>query len=140
PSAGARYINYCPKSWSYYKLSCFRYFRQPRSWDEAEKHCQASHPGAHLAWVEEPQEATTLQRAISYYQRTQPVWLGLRYQLESRAWQWVRGDKYSITSGLAGNGAHGGTCGMLTHLSAGFTLWSSADCTQKHHYICKFTP
>lgn len=22
----------------------------------------------------------------------------------------------------------------------GFTLWSSTDCAQQHHYICKFTP
>ncbi|NXY51846.1 REG4 protein, partial [Ceuthmochares aereus] len=138
-SAGAMYIDYCPKGWSYYKLSCFRYFRQPQSWDEAERQCQGSHPGAHLAWVEEPQEADTLRKAISYYQRAQPVWLGLRYQNESQAWQWVRGDKYSVTSGLDGNGARGGSCAILTHLS-GFTLWSSADCAQRYHYICKVTP
>ncbi|XP_042641128.1 regenerating islet-derived protein 4 [Tyto alba] len=137
--AGARYISYCPKGWSYYKLSCFRYFHQLRSWDEAESQCQANHAGAHLAWVEEPREAATLRRVISYYQRVQPVWLGLRYGRESRAWQWVSGDKYSVTSGLAGDSTHRGTCGMLTHFS-GFNLWSSADCSQKHHYICKFTP
>uniref|UniRef100_A0A8C0FBD1 Uncharacterized protein n=1 Tax=Bubo bubo TaxID=30461 RepID=A0A8C0FBD1_BUBBB len=38
-----RPADYCPKGWSYYKLSCFRYFRQLRSWDEAERQCQASH-------------------------------------------------------------------------------------------------
>ncbi|KAM9620338.1 regenerating islet-derived protein 4 [Morphnus guianensis] len=137
--AGSRYVSYCPKGWSYYKLSCFGYFRQPQSWDEAERQCQSKHPGAHLAWVEEPREAATLRRLISYYQRVKPVWLGLRYRQESQAWQWASGDKYSITSGLAGNSAHGGTCGMLTHHS-GFTLWSSANCTQQHHYICKFNP
>lgn len=36
PSAGARYIDYCPKGWYYYKLSCFKYFSQLQSWDEAE--------------------------------------------------------------------------------------------------------
>ncbi|XP_053928393.1 hydroxymethylglutaryl-CoA synthase, mitochondrial isoform X4 [Cuculus canorus] len=82
--AGAWYIDYCPKGWSYYKLSCFRYFRQLQSWDEAERQCQGSHPGAQLAWVEEPQEADTLRRAISYYQRAQPVWLGLHYSNEVR--------------------------------------------------------
>ncbi|NXW29183.1 REG4 protein, partial [Phaetusa simplex] len=138
PSAGARYIDYCPEGWSYYKLSCFRYFSQLRTWDEAERQCQASHAGAHLAWVEEPREATTLQKVISYYQRAQPVWVGLLYGREVRQ-GWASGDKYSVTSGLAGNGAQGGTCGMLTHLS-GFTVWSSADCAQQHHYICKFTP
>ncbi|XP_061200718.1 regenerating islet-derived protein 4 [Neopsephotus bourkii] len=137
--AGARYIDYCPKGWYYYKLSCFKYFSQLQSWDEAERQCQASSAGAHLAWVEEPQEAATLQRVISYYQRVQPVWLGLRYEQQSQAWQWATGDKYSITSGLPGNGALWGTCGTLTHLS-GFTLWSSTDCAQQHPYICKFTP
>ncbi|KAM6327315.1 regenerating islet-derived protein 4 [Podargus strigoides] len=137
--AGARYIDYCPKGWSYYKLSCFRYFRELRSWDEAERECQASHPDAHLAWVEEPQEAATFQRVVSYYQRVQSVWLGLRFGHERQAWQWASGDKYSASSGLAGNGARGGTCGMLTYLSA-FTLWSSADCSQQHHYLCKFIP
>ncbi|XP_055671043.1 regenerating islet-derived protein 4 [Falco biarmicus] len=137
--AGARYIDYCPKGWYYYKLNCFKYFSQLRSWDEAERQCQASHASAHLAWVEEPKEAATLQRVISYYQRVQPVWLGLHYGQESQAWQWVSGDKYSVTSGLARSGAHSGTCGILTHLS-GFTLWSSADCSQRHHYVCKFSP
>ncbi|NXN74467.1 REG4 protein, partial [Himantopus himantopus] len=163
PSTGARYIDYCPTGWSYYKFSCFKYFSQPQTWDEAERQCQASHAGAHLAWVEERREATTLRKVISYYQRAQPVWLGLRYgpkvrwgavgggggqqghasdpplPAQSQTWQWASGDKYSIASGLSGNGANGGTCGVLTHLS-GFTVWSSTDCTQRHHYICKFTP
>ncbi|NXC72928.1 REG4 protein, partial [Anhinga anhinga] len=129
PSTGARYINYCPVGWYYYKLSCFKYFRQFLSWDEAERQCQASYPSAHLAWVEEPQEAATLRKVISYYQQVQ----------SSQAWQWASGGKYNITSGLAGNSDHSGTCGMLTHLS-GFTLWSSDDCTQRHHYICKLIP
>ncbi|XP_064004359.1 regenerating islet-derived protein 4 [Pogoniulus pusillus] len=137
--AGARHIDYCPQGWSYYKSSCFKYFSQPQTWDEAERHCQASYTGAHLAWVEEPREAATLKRVISYYQRVQPVWLGLHYGHESQAWQWASGARYSTSNGLAGNGAQGGTCGVLTHLS-GFTVWSSTDCAQKHHYICKFTP
>uniref|UniRef100_A0A8C0B4P6 C-type lectin domain-containing protein n=1 Tax=Buteo japonicus TaxID=224669 RepID=A0A8C0B4P6_9AVES len=70
--AGSRYVSYCPKGWSYYKLSCFGYFRQPQSWDEAERQCQSKHPGAHLAWVEEPREVATLRRIISYYQRVKP--------------------------------------------------------------------
>ncbi|NWW84609.1 REG4 protein, partial [Rhynochetos jubatus] len=142
PSTGARYIDYCPKGWSYYKLSCCKYFRQLRSWDEAERQCQASHADAHLAWVEEPQEAATLKKVISYYQRGvggQQDHASDPFSLRSQTWQWVNGDEYSTSSGLAGNSAHGGACGMLTHLS-GFTLWSSAECTRQHHYICKFTP
>ncbi|NWX07205.1 REG4 protein, partial [Caloenas nicobarica] len=139
PSAGARAIGYCPEGWSYLKLSCFRYFRQLLSWDEAERQCQASHADARLVWVDGPWEAATLRKVISYYQRTQPVWLGLHYKPESQSWRWVSGDRYSATSGLAGNSAREGNCGMLTH-SSGFTLWSSANCTQQHHYICKFTP
>uniref|UniRef100_G1MZE6 C-type lectin domain-containing protein n=1 Tax=Meleagris gallopavo TaxID=9103 RepID=G1MZE6_MELGA len=76
---GARYLLSCPKGWSYYKLNCFRYFPQRRTWEEAEVKCQNSYSGAHLAWVEEPKEAATLSRVIMYYQRTQPVWLGLHY-------------------------------------------------------------
>uniref|UniRef100_A0A8C0TXY8 C-type lectin domain-containing protein n=1 Tax=Cyanistes caeruleus TaxID=156563 RepID=A0A8C0TXY8_CYACU len=68
---------YCPEGWSYYKLSCFKYFPEPRTWDEAESRCQDVKGGAHLAWVEDSHEAATLQRAISYYQRVQPVWIGL---------------------------------------------------------------
>ncbi|OPJ77144.1 regenerating islet-derived protein 4 [Patagioenas fasciata] len=138
-TTGARSIGYCPKGWSYLRLSCFRYFRQPQSWDEAERQCQASHAGAHLFWVEGPWEAATLQKVISYYQRGHSVWLGLHYSQESQSWQWVSGDEYSATSGLARNGAQEGNCGMLTH-SSGFILWSSANCTHQHHYICKFTP
>ncbi|NWI59610.1 REG4 protein, partial [Calyptomena viridis] len=138
-SAGGRYISYCPSSWSYYKLNCFKYFRDLQTWDEAERQCQAIQDGAHLAWVEEHQEAVVLRNTISYYQRVRSVWLGLRYSEENQAWQWIRGDKYNVNSGISGNGAKGGNCSILTHQSS-FSRWSSADCTQKHHYICKFTP
>uniref|UniRef100_A0A8C6YTS5 C-type lectin domain-containing protein n=1 Tax=Nothoprocta perdicaria TaxID=30464 RepID=A0A8C6YTS5_NOTPE len=73
-----RPLLYCPPGWSYYKLSCFKHFAQMRSWDEAEAQCQASQPGAHLAWVQEPREAATMRKVLSSYQRTQPVWIGLR--------------------------------------------------------------
>lgn len=36
---------------------------------------------------------------------------------QSQAWQWASGARYSTSNGLAGNGAQGGTCGVLTHLS-----------------------
>lgn len=57
--------------------------------------CQNSYSGAHLAWVEEPKEAATLSRVIMYYQRTQPVWLGLHYlrQVRGRGYPWGRGQR-----------------------------------------------
>ncbi|NXS29365.1 REG4 protein, partial [Pomatostomus ruficeps] len=139
PQTGGRYINYCPGGWSYYRLSCFKYFPQPRTWDEAKRECENVKKGARLAWVEEAREAVTLRRAISYYQRVQPVWIGLQKSRESQAWQWTNGQNYNATSGMPGNGARGGNCAVLTHQS-GFSLWSSADCARKHHYICKFYP
>lgn len=36
PQTDGRYINYCPDGWSYYGLSCFKYFSEPQTWDEAE--------------------------------------------------------------------------------------------------------
>uniref|UniRef100_H1A3Q8 C-type lectin domain-containing protein n=1 Tax=Taeniopygia guttata TaxID=59729 RepID=H1A3Q8_TAEGU len=88
PQTDGRYINYCPDGWSYYKLSCFNYFPVPRTWDEAESWCQDVQKGAHLAWVEDANEAATLQRTISYYQRVQPIWIGLRKSKQVRCgWQ-----------------------------------------------------
>ncbi|NWV61409.1 REG4 protein, partial [Malurus elegans] len=139
PSTDGRYINYCPDGWSYYKLGCFKYFRDPLTWDEAERRCQATQKGAHLAWVEEPREAGTLRRAISYYQRVESVWIGLQRDRESQTWQWTNGNKYSLASGIPGNSARGGACAMLTHQSS-FTLWSSAECSREHPYVCKFYP
>ncbi|XP_041276140.1 regenerating islet-derived protein 4 [Onychostruthus taczanowskii] len=134
-----RYISYCPDGWSYYKLSCFKYFSEPRTWDEAESRCQDVKKGAHLAWVEDPLEEVTLRRTISYHQRVQPVWIGLQKNKESQAWKWTNGKDYSATSDMSGNGAGGESCAVLTHHS-GFSVWSGADCSQKHHYICKFYP
>lgn len=48
--------------------------------------CQSSYSGAHLVWVEEPKEAVTLRRVISYYQRSQPVWFGLQLQQVRGRW------------------------------------------------------
>ncbi|XP_068547327.1 regenerating islet-derived protein 4 [Anas acuta] len=138
PSAGARFLVDCPVGWSYYKTSCFRYFRQLRTWDEAEAQCQNSYSGAHLVWVEEPKEAATLRRVISYYQRSQPVWFGLQLQ-QGKSWQWTNGGRYNESINLPGNGARGGDCALLTPTS-GFSVWSSADCQRRHHFICKFTP
>ncbi|XP_066049174.1 regenerating islet-derived protein 4 [Chamaea fasciata] len=134
-----RYINYCPDGWSYYKLSCFKYFTEPRTWDEAESQCQDLKKGAHLAWVEDSREAATLRKAISYYQRVQPVWIGLLKSEESQVWQWTTGKGYSAAGEIPGNGARGGSCATLTHHSV-FSVWASADCSGKHPYICKFYP
>ncbi|KAI1236544.1 hypothetical protein IHE44_0014794 [Lamprotornis superbus] len=134
-----RYISYCPNGWSYYKLSCFKYFTESRSWDEAESRCEDVQKGAHLAWVENAQEAATLRRTISYYQRVQPVWIGLQKNKESQAWKWTSGKEYSVASEVPGNGGPGGNCAALTHHS-GFSVWSSAECSRKHHFICKFYP
>uniref|UniRef100_A0A8B9V9Z4 Regenerating family member 4 n=1 Tax=Anas zonorhyncha TaxID=75864 RepID=A0A8B9V9Z4_9AVES len=123
---GARFLVDCPVGWSYYKTSCFRYFRQLRTWDEAEAQCQNSYSGAHLVWVEEPKEAATLRRVISYYQRSQPVWFGLQLQQVRGRWQWTNGGRYNESINLPGN--------------ARFSVWSSADCQRRHHFICKFTP
>ncbi|NWZ10519.1 REG4 protein, partial [Agelaius phoeniceus] len=139
PQAGGRYIGYCPDGWSYYLLSCFKYFPESRSWDEAESRCQDVEKGAHLAWVENAHEAATMRRIISYYQSVQPVWIGLQKSKESQAWQWTSGKEYSDTSEVPGNGARGGSCAALTHHSD-FAVWSSADCSQQHHFICKFNP
>ncbi|NXT66084.1 REG4 protein, partial [Chaetops frenatus] len=166
PQTDGRYINYCPDGWSYYKLSCFKYFPDPQTWDEAESRCQEVKKGAHLAWVESAHEAATLRRAISYYQRVQPVWIGLQKSEEVRvwaagvtggwgqrgraseppslpaqrhAWQWSSGKDYKGASEMPGNGARGGSCAVLTHRSS-FSVWASAECSRKHHYICKFYP
>ncbi|NWS33929.1 REG4 protein, partial [Polioptila caerulea] len=137
PQTDGRYINYCPDGWSYYKLSCFKYFPELRSWDEAESRCQDIKNGAHLAWVEDPQEAVTLRRVIAYYQ---PMPLDPpSLPAQSQAWQWTSGKDYSAASVMPGNGARGGSCAALTHHS-GFSVWNSADCSRKHHFICKFYP
>lgn len=49
--------------------------------------------------------------------------------VQSQSWQWVSGDKYSATSGLARNGAHEGNCGMLTHSSGESPDHASASST-----------
>ncbi|XP_056354195.1 regenerating islet-derived protein 4 [Oenanthe melanoleuca] len=134
-----RYISYCPPGWSYYKLSCFNYFPEPMTWEDAESRCEEIQKGAHLAWVESAQEAATLQKVISHYQRVQPVWIGLQKNKESQVWQWTNREEYSPDRHVSGNGARGGSCAALTHES-GFSVWSSADCSQRHHYICKFYP
>uniref|UniRef100_A0A8C3LQ51 C-type lectin domain-containing protein n=1 Tax=Chrysolophus pictus TaxID=9089 RepID=A0A8C3LQ51_CHRPC len=104
-----------------------------------QEHCQNSYSGGHLAWVEEPKEAATLSQVVMYYQRTQPVWLGLHYLRQSRDWRWTHGEKYNDLPTLPGNGARGGSCALLTW-SSSFTVWSSADCDRRHHFICKFMP
>ncbi|NXS77250.1 REG4 protein, partial [Erpornis zantholeuca] len=139
PQTDGRFINYCPDGWSYYGLSCFKYFAEPQTWDEAERQCHDVKKGAHLAWVEDALEGITLRRAISYYQRVQPVWIGLQKKKETQAWQWTNGNYYNAMTGIPGNGALEGNCGMLPHESS-FSTWASADCSQKYHYICKFYP
>uniref|UniRef100_A0A8C3M6U1 Uncharacterized protein n=1 Tax=Geospiza parvula TaxID=87175 RepID=A0A8C3M6U1_GEOPR len=123
------YIGYCPAGWSYYKLSCFKYFSEPRSWDEAESRCQDVKKGAHLAWVEDDLEAATLRRTIFYYQHVQPVWIGLQKSKESQAWQWTSGKDYSGTSEVPGSGARGASCAALTH--------DSSECPTR---VCSYQP
>ncbi|XP_032923682.1 regenerating islet-derived protein 4 isoform X2 [Catharus ustulatus] len=136
---GGRYIGYCPPGWSYFYLSCLKYFSEPLSWDEAESRCEGFQEGAHLAWVENIHEAVTLRKVISYYQQVQPVWIGLQKNKESQTWQWSNGKEYRTDNEMPGNGARGGSCAALTH-NSDFSVWSSDECSGKHPYVCKFYP
>ncbi|XP_010218255.1 PREDICTED: regenerating islet-derived protein 4 [Tinamus guttatus] len=101
--------------------------------------CQASQPGAHLAWVQEPREAATMRKVLSYYQRTQPVWIGLRLGYQGEGWRWVNGTEYSGASGIPRRSAGSGACAALPNVG-GFTHWISTDCSQQHFFLCKVVP
>ncbi|NWI09149.1 REG4 protein, partial [Crypturellus soui] len=136
----ARALLHCPPGWSYYKLSCFKHFTELRSWDEAEAQCQASHPGAHLAWVQELREATTMRKVLSYYQRTQPVWIGLRLGHQGQGWRWVNGVEYSGASGIPRRGAGSGTCAALPNVGGECVPQRPAATSYRPHSRCLLSP
>ncbi|XP_006032001.1 regenerating islet-derived protein 4 [Alligator sinensis] len=128
----------CLPGWSYSKTSCFRYFRSQRSWAEAEAHCQSLKKDAHLATLHEAKDLHYIALVVSYYQQTQPVWIGLNYPQKNQGWKWLDGSTYKSTSWLSASGSHSGSCAELSQ-DYGFKKWSGADCHEAHHFVCKYT-
>ncbi|ELK30863.1 Regenerating islet-derived protein 4 [Myotis davidii] len=97
----------CATGWFFHKSHCYGYFRKLRNWSDAELECQSFGNGAHLASIQNLQEAKTISKYIGGYQRNLPVWIGLHDPQKSQQWRWIDGTSYLFKTwsgrSMAGN-------------------------------------
>ncbi|XP_002928439.1 regenerating islet-derived protein 4 [Ailuropoda melanoleuca] len=129
----------CAPGWFYYMSNCYGYFRKLRSWSEAEFECQSYGNGAHLASLQSTDEAITVAKYITGYQRNQPVWIGLHDPEKRQQWQWIDGAFY-IYKSWAGASEHGNKYCAEMSSKNDFLTWESNHCSERHHFLCKYRP
>lgn len=125
----------CPLNWMEHGGSCYWFSQFGKSWDEANKYCQAEN--AHLVVVTSLEE----QEFMKSNTRHLNTWMGLTDQ--SGSWKWVDGSDYDSSfkywspeqpDNWYGHGLGGGEdCAHFTSDGS----WNDDVCQRSYHWICE---
>lgn len=128
----------CATGWFFHKSHCYGYFRKLRNWSDAELECQSFGNGAHLASIQNLQEAKAISKYIGGYQRNLPVWIGLHDPEKSQQWRWIDGTSYLFKTWSGRSMAGNKHCAEMN--AHNFLTWNSKECDKLQHFLCKYRP
>uniref|UniRef100_A0A8C5RJ98 C-type lectin domain-containing protein n=1 Tax=Laticauda laticaudata TaxID=8630 RepID=A0A8C5RJ98_LATLA len=132
--------HHCPLDWLSFEKSCYKFIRQRKSWNEAERSCVQLQRNSHLASILSPAESFFISNVIS--RKLVPftgVWIGLNDPKKNRTWKWTDGSNFGYTSWARkepSSPVGGKFCVQLTTLSRYFR-WKAVNCKSKNFFICK---
>ncbi|KAF0309373.1 Low affinity immunoglobulin epsilon Fc receptor [Amphibalanus amphitrite] len=120
----------CPSGWMGMDDFCYYYVSTTLSWDDAESHCAALAPGAHLAPVVNMETYRVIHHGNSLAETW--VWVGVTDALVDGEWKSADNSPANFTW-LAGepNGGSGENCLLMSKDGGG-----DAICTELHDFFC----
>ncbi|XP_033101973.1 echinoidin-like [Anneissia japonica] len=147
----------CPPLWTSGGASCYRYFRAPATFDQAQNLCMdygnCNGDMAQVVEIESRREEQFLNKYLNMFvpePPTLPVWLNLRLQQNSQGqtmWMWGSGTELgapgasvTLITGYSNFGTSNlpssGPCVRTRPSALGF-LWTQSSCTAAFGYVCE---
>ncbi|NXC92725.1 MRC1 protein, partial [Certhia familiaris] len=144
----------CPREWMPYAGHCYRIYRTPKIWKEAQSSCRKE--DGDLASIHNIEEYSftvsqlgysdlvlTLHRyeqafltSITGFKPEKYFWIGLSDVEEHGTFRWASGDPVTFTHWNVGMpGEDSGCVAMATGSSAG--LWDILNCEETNTFLCK---
>uniref|UniRef100_A0A646QBU8 C-type lectin n=1 Tax=Thelotornis mossambicanus TaxID=1328036 RepID=A0A646QBU8_9SAUR len=134
--------HHCPFGWLSHNVSCYKLFRRPMLWDQAQRFCTEQQENCHLASIKDAGESFKLSNYISQSLKIFDVWIGLRLSERKGTWEWSDGSNITHTSweqGEPNNFFNKEFCVALTARSR-YLQWNDKDCKHWHPFVCMFQP
>ncbi|XP_033097160.1 mucin-12-like [Anneissia japonica] len=119
----------CGSEWETYNASCYQYFSDSKTWENARAFCIAL--GADLAVVKDENENTFIDSISS-----SDVWIGLRDIEEENVWVWIEsGECSDYTNFNNGEPNDAGNEDCVELETSG--RWNDLKCSTKQGYVCE---
>ncbi|XP_066577441.1 C-type Lectin CRL [Amia ocellicauda] len=134
---------YCPlkgfKNWTQIEDSCFMFFADAKSFEDAEKMCRCQSESAHLASVHSVCENTGVFKLIHKHSKSHArTWLGGFRFPQSNAFMWIDGSSWSYENWSPGNPDN--TKGKEHCIEMNWSKnekWNDHVCTELKPFVCK---
>ncbi|XP_051889653.1 galactose-specific lectin nattectin-like isoform X1 [Pristis pectinata] len=132
----------CDESWFYFSElnSCYRFFSQEKTWQEAEDFCNRN------TWVGQLPSVTSSEhnRFISYVihalsGRKAHAWIGLNDRCKEGTYTWIDGSTRKYKNWAKGQPDNYGGLEHCVHIKFnGDDTWNDARCDMKIGFVCSY--
>nr|BAI59772.1 C-type lectin-like protein [Rhabdophis tigrinus tigrinus] len=123
----------CPHHWSSYEKNCYIYYKEYRTWEDAENICMELQRGAHLLSIGSQEEEDFMLKLAPPKDMHSSVWLGLYDIWKGCSWEWSDGSRLGYQ---AWNETP--QCAFLI-IKPRPTDWTHKNCNSMKHFICEFS-
>ncbi|XP_059581456.1 regenerating islet-derived protein 4-like [Alligator mississippiensis] len=130
----------CANGWLHYGHKCYGFFKNKKSWAEAEVECQTYCHRAHLVSILNKAETNVIAEYILRKGASGRVWIGLHDPWQTRKWTWTDGSIYNYKAWRPGQPDSWYGVEHCAELLAyrGYQEWNDNNCRNKNSFICKY--
>ncbi|XP_051865948.1 lectin-like [Pristis pectinata] len=131
----------CDENWFYFSElnSCYRFFCDKKTWQEAEDFCNHRPHYGQLASVTSKEHNTFISNVIGAVNEDKPTaWIGLNDRCKEGTFTWIDGSSYSYQNWHQGepNNNNNEDCVNIHYFHDG--TWNDAPCQKKIGFVCSY--
>ncbi|XP_022109033.1 uncharacterized protein LOC110989170 [Acanthaster planci] len=130
----------CPGGWTKQGSSCYKFFAEEKSWDDAEDHCKNIDLGdgvnyqAHLTTIENVLENLLLGLMVKSQAGGAHTWIGKKKMGEQNSWIVNEGTDFNANLVQSQRDGAPDGCAFINHKAE----WGHTECSARLRFLCKF--
>ncbi|XP_059843095.1 lectin-like isoform X3 [Hypanus sabinus] len=132
----------CDENWFNYSLlnSCYRFFSEEKTWEEAQDFCNQDHCCGQLASVYSAEHNIFISNMIKFVNQSRPkAWIGLNDICKEEHFTWIDGSLYSYRmwgNNEPNNDRGKEDCVNIHHFRD--SAWNDVPCHMKYGFVCSY--